>query len=181
MSESPPSSDLSELPSEESDNDDQLQTPIASSRPSIDYGQIDHDALGPPSKRRKTGASSLAAVEHALSSQPYEDEDVISVSSDGFSSAPGSPDDSEYNIREVAQTRCLWRDCDFTGGANNDDLINHVQRAHCATGGPKKAKYTCEWGECQRKAMTHPSGYALKAHMRSHTKEKPYYCLLPGS
>ncbi|KAF1826081.1 uncharacterized protein K489DRAFT_294274, partial [Dissoconium aciculare CBS 342.82] len=133
----------------------------------------------PPSKRRKTGASTLAAVEHALS-QTYEDDDAISVSSDGFSSAPGSPDDSEYNMREVAQTRCLWRDCDFMGGSNNDDLVNHVQRAHCATGGPKKAKYTCEWGECQRKAMTHPSGYALKAHMRSHTKEKPYYCLLPA-
>jgi uncharacterized Zn-finger protein len=55
-----------------------------------------------------------------------------------------------------------------------------VQNLHCATNGPKKTKYVCEWGECQRKQSNHPSGYALKAHMRSHTKEKPYYCSLPG-
>ncbi|EEP78580.1 predicted protein [Uncinocarpus reesii 1704] len=33
--------------------------------------------------------------------------------------------------------------------------------------------------DCPRKGQTHASGYALRAHMRSHTKEKPFYCSLP--
>ncbi|KJX94774.1 hypothetical protein TI39_contig4159g00052 [Zymoseptoria brevis] len=179
MADSPASSDLSDPPSVESDNEDQLSTAIPSSRPSVDIGHIDSDQLAPPSKRRKTAASTLSALDHAPSSHPEEEDDNISLSSDGWSSAPGSPNDDEYTLRDQAQTQCLWRDCDFGVGINNDDLVNHVQSTHCATGGPKKTKYVCEWGECQKRTSNHPSGYALKAHMRSHTKEKPYYCSLP--
>lgn len=177
MADSPASSDLSDPPSVDSDAEERLSTPGPSSRPSVDITHIDADQ--PPAKRRRTGLSSLATFE-AATPHPEEDDDNISVSSDGYSSAPGSPNDNEWTLREQAQTQCLWKDCTFGSAENNDELVKHVQGTHCATGGPKKTKYVCEWGECQRKTSNHPSGYALKAHMRSHTKEKPYYCQLPG-
>lgn len=181
MADSPGSSDLSDPPSQDSDQEDQLSTAVPSSRPSVERAQLDHDLLAPPPKRRKTGASTSANLERAPSSQPGpDDDDDVSISSDSFSSAPGSPSQNEHALRDEAQTECLWKDCPFGDAANNDELVQHVQSTHCATGGPKKSKYTCEWGECQRKTSNHPSGYALKAHMRSHTKEKPYYCSLPG-
>jgi hypothetical protein len=176
MADSPASSDLSDPPSVDSDADDTLSTPAPSSRPSVDITHNDADQ--PPAKRRKTAASSLATRE-AATPHPEDEDDSFSVSSDGYSSAPGSPNDDEWSIREQAQTQCLWKECTFGAAENNDELVRHVQSTHCATGGPKKTKYVCEWGECQRKTSNHPSGYALKAHMRSHTKEKPYYCQLP--
>lgn len=181
MASSPASSDLSDPPSVESDAEEHLSTAVPSSRPSVDMTAAD-DHLAPPSKRRKTGPSSLANnYDREASSAPVaDDDDNISLSSDGFSSAPGSPTHDEYSLRDEAQTTCLWKDCMFGDAVNNDELVKHVQATHCATGGPKKTKYVCEWGECQRKTSNHPSGYALKAHMRSHTKEKPYYCALPG-
>ncbi|USW48114.1 Putative Zinc finger C2H2-type [Septoria linicola] len=176
MADSPASSDLSDPPSVDSDVDDTLSTPAPSSRPSVDITHADTEQ--PPAKRRRTGPSSLATFE-AATPHPEDDDDSFSVSSDGYSSAPGSPNDDEWTLREQAQTQCLWKDCMFGSAENNDELVKHVQGTHCATGGPKKTKYVCEWGECQRKTSNHPSGYALKAHMRSHTKEKPYYCQLP--
>ncbi|KAK3067789.1 hypothetical protein LTR53_015121 [Teratosphaeriaceae sp. CCFEE 6253] len=171
---SPPSSDLSDPPSNESDHDDDnLSTAIPSSRPS------------PPAKRRRTANPNT--ITHTIYTREYDDFDsaanpdwdTISLSTDSLASAPGSPSHDEWSLREEAQTECLWRGCDFGVAAHNDDLVQHVQATHCATGGPKRSKYVCEWGECQRKQSNHPSGYALKAHMRSHTKEKPYYCALP--
>ncbi|KAK5120569.1 hypothetical protein LTR85_006225 [Meristemomyces frigidus] len=185
---SPPSSDLSEPPSIDSEPEDQLSTAAPSSRPSVDITharEAEPETLAPPPKRRKTagtgGPSSLSAFDRAPSSQPAldQEDDTISLSSDGWSDAPGSPSHSEWALRDEAQTQCLWRDCPFGEASNNDELVKHVQATHCATGGPKRTKYVCEWGECQRKTSNHPSGYALKAHMRSHTKEKPYYCQLP--
>lgn len=181
MADSPGSSDLSSPPSEE--YEDQLSAAGQSSRPSVDHSHADTDHLAPPPKRRKTAAnpSHRASYDRAPSSQPDPDaEDTLSISEDGFSDAPSSPTHDEWAMREEAQIECLWRDCEFGRALNNDDLVLHVQTTHCATGGPKKTKYVCEWGECQKKASNHPSGYALKAHMRSHTKEKPYYCALPG-
>jgi len=179
--DSPPTSDLSEPPSD-SDVEERLSTAVPSSRPSVDITPADSEHFAPPAKRRKIGPSShLHTFDRAGSTQlADEQDDNISLSSDGWSSAPGSPSHSEYVLREEATTACLWRDCDFGSATNNDELVRHVQTTHCPTGGPKKSKYTCEWGECQRKTSNHPSGYALKAHMRSHTKEKPYYCALPG-
>lgn len=177
MAESPGSSDLSELASE--DEDDQTSIADMSSRPSVDRDSSVH-----PAKRRKTGNSTLHTIsyERATSSQPDADlDDNLSISEDSFGSAPGSPTHDEYVIRDEAQTECLWQDCDFGRAQNNDELVQHVQSTHCASGGPKRAKYICEWGECQnKKNNVHPSNYALKAHCRSHTKEKPYYCALPG-
>lgn len=181
MASSPASSDLSEPPSAESDGEDRLSTAVPSSRPSVDITQIDHDHLAPPAKRRKTNNIHTHADRAASSVAPEDNDDIISLSSDGFSSAPASPTHDEYALRDEAQILCLWRDCDYGTAINNDELVKHVQGTHCATGGPKKTKYVCEWGECQRKNSNHPSGYALKAHMRSHTKEKPYYCALPGN
>lgn len=55
--------------------------------------------------------------------------------------------------------------------------MKHIHDDHI---GSRKAKYACEWDDCSRKGLTHASGYALRAHMRSHTREKPFYCTLPG-
>jgi hypothetical protein len=181
------SSDLSDPPSIESDHEDQLSTAVPSSRPSVDLTHTDAEHLAPPTKRRKLNLKrhpadrddSIAPLADTEAAEAHWDN--ITLSSDDLSDVPGSPSHDEWTLREEAQTQCLWKDCDYGSAVNNDELVRHVQGTHCATGGPKKTKYVCEWGECQRKTSNHPSGYALKAHMRSHTKEKPYYCALPGT
>ncbi|KAK5675393.1 hypothetical protein LTS10_011835 [Elasticomyces elasticus] len=165
---SPPSSELSSPPSIESDHD-----------------STDALSTARPAKRRKRNntkepiTTPFPRDDSQIPANDPTDWETISLSSDSLSSAPGSPSHSEWASRDDAQTECLWRDCPFGEAGNNDELVIHVQSTHCATGGPKRVKYICEWGECQRKTSSHPSGYALKAHMRSHTKEKPYYCALP--
>ncbi|KAK5691183.1 hypothetical protein LTR97_011835 [Elasticomyces elasticus] len=164
---SPPSSELSSPPSIESDHD-----------------STDALSTARPAKRRKRNTKEPITTpfprdDSQIPGNDPTDWETISLSSDSLSSAPGSPSHSEWASRDDAQTECLWRDCPFGEAGNNDELVIHVQSTHCATGGPKRVKYICEWGECQRKTSSHPSGYALKAHMRSHTKEKPYYCALP--
>ena len=57
-----------------------------------------------------------------------------------------------------------------------DQLVSHIHTVHI---GQRQKKYSCEWEGCSRKGMPHASGYALRAHMRSHTREKPFYCALP--
>lgn len=98
------------------------------------------------------------------------------ISCDSEGSAPGSPSADEFAMRADQVTTCAWEGCSVGDLANSDELIAHVQNDHIA---PKRARYTCEWGDCARKGTNHPSGYALKAHMRSHTKEKPFFCHLP--
>ena len=159
----------------------------------------------PPTKRRRTGGSGFDRGT-PLSVGTHPDEALHrppspsgSISSDTSGSVPTSPsfaqlgpthplssayaaaqlnpDDPETGDPTTTQvTRCMWTDCPEPEQGNMDNLVHHIHDDHI---GLRQKKYSCEWEGCGRKGMPHASGYALRAHMRSHTKEKPFFCALP--
>ena len=146
--------------------------------------QPSHDThLIPPPKRRRTGQSSHQSTPAPLHEIP---EDLGDISSDTSGSVPvspigekvmGFPEDEPYALVPTEQvTICKWQDCTVGDLGNMDNLVQHLHDDHI---GKNKKKYSCEWDGCNRNSAQ-ASGYALKAHMRSHTKEKPFYCQLPG-
>lgn len=145
----------------------------------------------PPRKRRRTGIGSFDC-QTPLSSSVQEDVAVppsptSSISSDTSGEVPHSPgtlvllgasQDDDYSGQGMDQvTVCRWEGCDAGDLGNMDLLVQHIRDEHI---GGRQKKYLCEWTDCSRKGQTHASGYALRAHMRSHTREKPFYCILPG-
>jgi hypothetical protein len=97
--------------------------------------------------------------------------------SSAYAAAQLNPDDPEAGDPATTQvTKCMWTDCPESEQGNMDNLVNHLHEYHI---GLRQKKYSCEWEGCGRKGMPHASGYALRAHMRSHTKEKPFFCALP--
>ncbi|KAB5580507.1 hypothetical protein GE09DRAFT_1212955 [Coniochaeta sp. 2T2.1] len=166
--ESPPDSPLSALSSDdEIDFEDDATEPVD-----------DH----PPAKRQKLGDGSVASSAVVPEPEADHDDDPIAgmspVSSDTSGSVPSSPihtrpDDNEF---EEQVTVCAWEGCKAGDLGNMDRLVEHIHNEHIEH---RQKKYTCEWVGCPRKSMPHASGYALKAHMRSHTREKPFYCYLP--
>lgn len=130
------------------------------------------DAIMPPAKRQKLGDASLRGTP---ASHPVEG----SISSDSEGEVPETlmygialPDDDIHEQMTV----CAWDGCGIGDLGDMDRLVEHIHNEHIET---RQKKYTCEWSDCNRKSMPHASGYALKAHMRSHTREKPFYCALP--
>ncbi|KAL4997119.1 hypothetical protein BDV10DRAFT_170334 [Aspergillus recurvatus] len=144
----------------------------------------------PPSKRRRTGMASWDR--NTPVSTSFQDElppppsPSSSISSDTSGEIPNSPNtqsliganqDEDYSgFCNDQVTVCRWEGCDFKDLGNMDDLVQHIHNEHV---GSRQKKYSCEWSDCTRKGQTHASGYALRAHMRSHTREKPFYCALP--
>ncbi|EDN06845.1 predicted protein [Histoplasma mississippiense (nom. inval.)] len=142
----------------------------------------------PPSKRRRTGISSWDR--HTPISSVLEDippaSPSTSISSDSSGELPNSPltlaligggVEDDYSGQGKDQvTVCQWEGCDANDLGNMDALVKHIHEDHI---GSRQKKYLCEWSDCARKGQTHASGYALRAHVRSHTKEKPFYCTLP--
>ena len=192
-----PSSRASSSLSSHSDDEFDDETPPAS-----DVEETEHDramAAMPPAKRRRLAPQSeqspfthdsptstvtgRAGLELPNGSSPLqEDEDI---SSDSSGSVPGSP--RAMNLQNVVDEEtlgseqvhvCAWDGCPAGDLGNQDELVRHVHDEH--VGQAKRAKYSCEWADCKAKGKTQLSAYALRAHMRSHTKEKPFYCELPG-
>ncbi|EED24074.1 C2H2 finger domain protein (Gli3), putative [Talaromyces stipitatus ATCC 10500] len=142
----------------------------------------------PPSKRRRTGVASwdhhtpISSVQGDI--LPTSPSSPISSDTDG--EIPNSPSllaligggqDDDYSGQGGDQVSiCRWDGCEAGDLGNMDNLVNHIHDDHIGT---RQKKYSCEWIDCSRKGQTHASGYALRAHMRSHTREKPFYCALP--
>jgi hypothetical protein len=146
----------------------------------------------PPSKRRRTGITSWDPHTPDRMSSIHDDNlptspSLSTISSDTSGDIPNSPSlagllgggqDDDYSGQGADQISiCRWDGCDAGDLGNMDDLVEHIHRDHIGT---RQKKYSCEWMDCSRKGQTHASGYALRAHMRSHTREKPFYCMLPG-
>ena len=107
-----------------------------------------------------------------------DDASMSDVSSDTSGSVPASPGVDPHDDDTLEQVSiCRWEGCGIDLG-NMDSLVKHIHDIHIGT---RKATYSCQWDDCNRKGLPHASGYALRAHMRSHTKEKPFYCSLPGT
>jgi hypothetical protein len=145
----------------------------------------------PPSKRRRTGVASwdrqtpLSSVQDEIHPPPSP---TASISSDSSGDIPNSPSilsllgtnqEEDYSGQSTDQvTICRWEGCTAGDLGNMDGLVQHLHNEHI---GSRQKRYSCEWSDCTRKGQTHASAYALRAHMRSHTREKPFYCTLPGT
>lgn len=166
-------SDLSELPDE--------------------FEASDHDMVHPPPFKRRRLGTHLRASPTTIDSPsstthhiPPPLDDVSDVSSDSEASVPGSPRlanipgaiQDEDAVGAEQMRLCSWDGCNAGELTNQDDLVVHVHNEH--VNNAKKAKFACEWTDCKAKGKAQMSAYALRAHIRSHTKEKPFYCLLPG-
>ncbi|KAJ3556750.1 hypothetical protein NPX13_g10070 [Xylaria arbuscula] len=164
-------SELSSDESEEVDND-------------YDDANIVDEPILPPSKRQKLGDGSRASSslhidpEPEPEPEPEHDIDDGDISSDTSGDVPNSPINAKLDEDEFQEqvTLCAWDGCRAGDLGNMDKLVEHIHNDHIES---RQKKYTCEWIGCSRKSLAHASGYALKAHMRSHTREKPFYCYLP--
>jgi len=142
-------------------------------------GLLDQEShLMPPAKRQKLGASSYQSTPLSQLELLQEDDDI---SSDTSGDVPNSPATGQAYTADDDHgeqvTVCKWRNCPVGDTGDMDALVQHIHDDHI---GIRQKRYACEWEGCSRIDANHASGYALKAHMRSHTREKPFYCALPG-
>lgn len=81
-------------------------------------------------------------------------------------------DDSDNEKSRSTLFECSWSGCGVFF-ETTEQLGKHVSEIHI---GKKQSAYICEWGGCLRNKAPLPNRFAIIAHMRRHTGEKPYQC-----
>lgn len=180
-----PGSPLSELSSD--DFEHEAEPTRASLRSNSVDPYRDHSTHSPPDSSFRPAKRQRMSASTAWDNLPPPPSDA-EISSDTDGSVPGSPhytgagkggdedDDGPAGREQI--TVCKWDGCSAGDLGNMDQLVQHLHDEHIQA---RQKKYSCEWADCSRKGIAHASGYALRAHMRSHTREKPFYCSLPGT
>ncbi|KAG7147306.1 INO80 complex subunit 1 like protein [Verticillium longisporum] len=139
-----------------------------------------HEPDHEPEAEPEPEVEAEAEVEPEAEPEPEADplDGMSDVSEDTEGDIPSSPINARLDEEDFQEqiTHCAWDGCGAGDFGNMDKLVEHIHNDHIES---RQKKYTCEWNGCNRKSMAHASGYALKAHMRSHTREKPFYCYLP--
>ncbi|KAH6898430.1 hypothetical protein B0T10DRAFT_108015 [Thelonectria olida] len=162
------------------------ESPLSSMDESEPYEEEAHEEEDTtrPLKRQRVDAGSTTSsavvpdAEPETVPEPDPLEGMSDVSSDTSGDIPSSPINARLDEEDFQDqvTVCDWDGCPAGDQGNMDKLVEHIHNSHIEN---RQKKYTCEWRSCNRKGLPHASGYALKAHMRSHTREKPFYCYLP--
>lgn len=88
------------------------------------------------------------------------------------------------NINQSTDVTCKWLGCtDDTHFNTLSSLVSHLSQSHLAhiahLTPTTPIRYTCQWQGCPRFGIEQPSRFALISHCRTHTGEKPYFCLIP--
>ncbi|BGP19352.1 hypothetical protein JCM10213_006858 [Rhodosporidiobolus nylandii] len=147
---------------------------------------------GPSGRSRSSSLSSLSSsASHpgpSRAASPSISGDTDDLMSDD--DALGPHNNWGFDARQMERIRCEWGG--GTCGAEFwevEPLVEHVHVVHAFPDDPhhlgpqpgKKsaASYVCDWAGCARRGKTQGSKFALVAHLRSHTGEKPFHCPRP--